>query len=557
VRRSLAPLLALAVLTFVVGLGAPAITDSDEAFYAEAAREMVESGDWLTPAFNYEPRFQKPILYYWVTAATFAVTGPGPGAARLWSALAGVGLVWITAGLARRWYDDDTALVAGAIVATGFGYVALARMALPDLPLAFFITATIAAALISVGDRVPRPRRWLLGAAVAAALGFLTKGPLAVVIPALVVLPIVAIERRASRLRAGDLALAALAFVVVALPWYLAMGWLHGPAYLSGFFLGDNLERFATDRFNEPRPWWYYGPVVVGGLVPWAPYLILGAGAAGRMAARRGAAGSLETRLVLWIVLPLALLTLSVGKQPRYVLPLLPPLALLVAHGIVDRTRARRGLDGGLYRQAPDRLLQGASVAAGVVLAAAGALVWRAAPLFVGVPSWQTGLGAGLAVAGGVAVVAAALSRRWWRQAPSVLAWGTAVAMPALMIGTLGGGADETVVQVARAVTAARRAEEPVGVSRVFVRNLVFYTGVRQTDLIDDEQAAAFLRQEQRALVVLPAEVLERLEAAGVPAPVRLGEFHYFNEGGLRLRSVLWPEPARDVQRVLVVATRP
>ncbi len=227
-RRSLAPLLVVAGLTFLAGLGAPAITDSDEAFYAEAAREMIESGDWLTPTFNYEPRFQKPILYYWLTAATFGVTGPGPGAARLWSALAGVGLVFVTAGLARRWYDDDTALVAGAIVATSFGYVALGRMALPDLPLAFFITGTIGAALIAVGDRVPRPRRWLLLAAAAAALGFLTKGPLAVVIPGLVVAPIVAIERRTSRLNAADLVLAAVVFVAVAVPWYFAMGWLHG-----------------------------------------------------------------------------------------------------------------------------------------------------------------------------------------------------------------------------------------------------------------------------------------------------------------------------------------
>ena len=73
VRRSLAPLLVLAGQTFLVGLGGPAITDADEAFYAEAAREMVESGDWLTPHYDYEPRFQKPVLYYWATAATFLV----------------------------------------------------------------------------------------------------------------------------------------------------------------------------------------------------------------------------------------------------------------------------------------------------------------------------------------------------------------------------------------------------------------------------------------------------------------------------------------------------
>jgi 4-amino-4-deoxy-L-arabinose transferase-like glycosyltransferase len=556
VRRSLAPLLVLAGLTFFVGLGAPALTDSDEAFYAEASREMVESGDWLTPAFNYEPRFQKPILYYWVTAATFAVTGPGPGASRLWSALSGLGLVFVTAGLARRWYDDDTALFAGAIVATSFGYVALARMALPDLPLALGITATISAALIAVGDRVPRPRRWLIGAAVAAALGFLTKGPLAVVVPALVVVPIVAIERRASRLRPGDLLAAAVVFVVVATPWYAAMWWLHGTEYLAGFFVGDNLERFATDRFNDPRPWWYYGPVIVGGLVPWAPFLVLGLGPLWRMVTGRGGTGSLETRLALWVLMPLLLLSISVGKQPRYVLPLLPPLALLVAHAVMERTRSRRGLDGGLYRRAPDRLLQAAAIGAGLILAAAGLLVWRAQPLFAGVPPWQTMTAAVLTSAGGFAVSATALSAKW-RFAPWMLAAATAVAMPALIIGVLGGGPVESVRQVAQAVLSARRAEEPVGVSRVFVRSLVFYTGVRQTDLIDDAQLDAFLRQDGRALVVVPVEILDRVEASGTPRGVRLGEFRYFNEGGLRLRSILWPDPARDVQRVVLVATRP
>ncbi len=555
-RRSLAPLLVLAGLTFFVGLGAPALTDSDEAFYAEASREMVESGDWLTPAFNYEPRFQKPILYYWVTAATFAVTGPGPGASRLWSALSGLGLVFVTAGLARRWYDDDTALFAGAIVATSFGYVALARMALPDLPLALGITATISAALIAVGDRVPRPRRWLIGAAVAAALGFLTKGPLAVVVPALVVVPIVAIERRASRLRPGDLLAAAVVFVVVATPWYAAMWWLHGTEYLAGFFVGDNLERFATDRFNDPRPWWYYGPVIVGGLVPWAPFLVLGLGPLWRMVTGRGGTGSLETRLALWVLMPLLLLSISVGKQPRYVLPLLPPLALLVAHAVMERTRSRRGLDGGLYRRAPDRLLQAAAIGAGLILAAAGLLVWRAQPLFAGVPPWQTMTAAVLTSAGGFAVSATALSAKW-RFAPWMLAAATAVAMPALIIGVLGGGPVESVRQVAQAVLSARRAEEPVGVSRVFVRSLVFYTGVRQTDLIDDAQLDAFLRQDGRALVVVPVEILDRVEASGTPRGVRLGEFRYFNEGGLRLRSILWPDPARDVQRVVLVATRP
>ena len=554
VRRSLAPLLLLAGLTFLVGLGAPAITDSDEAFYAEAAREMVESGDWLTPHYNYEPRFQKPVLYYWVTAATFAVTGPGERAARLWAALSGVGLVFVTAGLARRWYDDDTALLAGAVVATSFGYVALGRMSLPDLPLALSVTTTIATSLIAIGDRVPRPRQWLLAAAVSAALGFLTKGPLAVVLPAAVVLPILMIERRVSRVRAADVLVAAAAFTALAAPWYLAMWWRHGTPYLDSFFVGDNLARFATDRFNEPRPWWYYGPVIVGGVVPWAPYLLLGLGATLRVLTLRGGLGSLETRLALWMVLPLALFTLSVGKQPRYVLPLLPPIAILIAHGIVDRTRSGRGRDGGLYQQRPDRGLQAASLASGAILLVAAALVWRARPLFVDIPAWQSMSAAATIGMAGLAVVGVALSRGW-RQAPWALAYASALALPALVLGVLAGGPEDAVHRVARAVVTARQASEPVGVSHVFVRNLVFYTGVKQTDLITDEQLTAFLSQAGTALVVAPADVLDRVESAGAPRAQRLAEFPYVNEAGLRLRSFLWPDPARDVQRVLLVRT--
>ena len=122
-----------------------AITDADEAYYAEAAREMVESGDWLTPSFNYAERFQKPVLYYWLTAVTYVVLGLGEWSARFWSALAGVGLAFVTWSIGRsHTRQEEVGWMAGAIVATSFGYFAIARMALPDLPLALFITLTIA-----------------------------------------------------------------------------------------------------------------------------------------------------------------------------------------------------------------------------------------------------------------------------------------------------------------------------------------------------------------------------------------------------------------------------
>src|SRR6185436_7932037 len=147
VNRAALTLLILCVFTFFVGLGRQAITDSDEGYYAEASREMVESGDWLTPHFNYENRFEKPPLYYWLTAATYLATGPGEGAARFWSAMSALGLVLLTWAIAGGPIRKSAAWLAAVIVATSFGCFTMGRWALPDLPLTFFITLGIWAAL--------------------------------------------------------------------------------------------------------------------------------------------------------------------------------------------------------------------------------------------------------------------------------------------------------------------------------------------------------------------------------------------------------------------------
>ena len=187
--RQAVVLVGVCALTYFIGLGRPALTDSDEAFYAESAREMTERGDWLTPYYNGQPRFDKPVLYYWLVAGTYLAAGSSAGAARFPAALAGVGLVLVTFFCARRWYDRPTALLAGLIGATSAGIVAMARQALPDLPLAFFVTLATWAALVALlhapsRRAEPRERRtWLLVAALAAAGAFLVKGPVG---PALV-----------------------------------------------------------------------------------------------------------------------------------------------------------------------------------------------------------------------------------------------------------------------------------------------------------------------------------------------------------------------------------
>jgi 4-amino-4-deoxy-L-arabinose transferase-like glycosyltransferase len=555
VHRITLPLLLLAALTFFAGLGRGAITDSDEAFYAESSREMVASGDWLTPYYNYETRFQKPVLYYWLTSATYLVTGANEFGARLWAALAGVGLVLITAACGRRWYDETTGLLAGAIVATSFGYFSIGRMALPDLPLTFCITLAIWAALISTLESERSPRKFVVLAALGLGLGFLMKGPVGLIIPLIVIIPVLMLERRSIGLNPVDIVLGFAIMIAVATPWYLAMWMQHGNEYLQSFFVGDNFERFSTARFNDPRPWWFYLPVVAGGLLPWTPLALTWLGPMTQFLRGRRSVGTIDLRLLMWALLPLVFYTLSVGKQPRYILPVLPPLALLLASSIVERTQEFRGFDG--VRSTPRRAMPVVvgSLLSGIFFVTLAVLLYRAQPLLINVQPVYTTIASYLIATAGAVVILVAVSGAW-RSAPVVIALAAAVTLPAVQYGALSSGGDDTVRQMAQLVQQNRQGQEHVGTYGVFVRNLVFYSGVRTTDVITDDQARDFLSQEQRALMVAPVAVIDRLERERGMKVTRIAELLYFNEAGVRVRTLLWPEPERDLTRVILVANR-
>lgn len=554
-HRITLPLLLLAAVTFFAGLGRGAITDSDEAFYADSAREMVASGDWVTPYYNYEPRFQKPVLYYWLTAAASLVLGDSEMAARLWAAMAGLGLVLVTAAAGRRWYDESTGLLAGAIVATNFGYFSIGRMALPDLPLAFCITLAIWAALVATLEQERSPRKFVVLAALALGLGFLTKGPVGLIIPVIVIVPVLMIERRSIALTPSDLLLGFVVMIAVAVPWYVVMWFRHGNEYLQGFFIGDNFDRFATDRFNDPRPWWFYFPIVAGGLLPWTPLALVWMGPLTQWVRRRRDLSTIDLRLLLWAALPLAFYSLSIGKQPRYILPVLPPLALLLASSIVERTQEWRGFDGARSRPRRATGIVVGSLLSGAFFVALGGLLYRVQPLLINVAPIFTQVAAGIIAASGLLIGLFAISSHW-RTAPVVIALAAAVSLPALQYGGWSSGGDDTIRQMARLVQQQRTAHEAVGTYQVFVRNLVFYAHTKTTDIITDEQAAQFLAQAGRALMVAPADVVDRIERERGLTLVRIAELPYFNEAGVRMRTLLWPDAARDLTRVVLVANR-
>ena len=551
VRRSVLTLLLLSLVTFFLGLGRQAITDSDEAFYAEAAREMVEGNDWLTPHFNYEDRWQKPILYYWFTGAAFAGTDVTEFMARFGAALSGVGLVLLTWSAARRLLADPLgAWLAGAIAATCYGYFAMARAALPDLPLAFFMTATIWAVLRATDPAEKLPTSWAAMAGLAAGLGFLTKGPLGVVIPAIVVIPIWWRERRRVVIRPADVAVAFVLFAISGLPWYAAMWAVHGTAYLQSFFVADNLERFATTRYNDVRALWYYVPILIGGLLPWTIFALVPPWRIVRDVIHRvRTLTDVEWRLVIWTLAPLLLFTASIGKQPRYILPVLPPIAMMVGAGIANRIAAA-SRDRGARRE-----LMIATAGTAAMFAAIGALFYRARILFVSAYPALTWIGIVVVACAALALAVTAV-RNSWRGVPLVMPVASALLLLTLQFGAFAGKRPEAVEQIAALIHANRLGGEAVGEYETFVRNLPFYTRLKQVPVTDDSSAMAFLNSTDRVFLVLNRRDYERLKTL-VGRPLNLiGEVTYWNTAGVRLRTLVAPVPEDDLDTVVLISNR-
>ncbi|MGI8671238.1 MAG: ArnT family glycosyltransferase [Luteitalea sp.] len=550
-------------LTFFAGLGRGAIGDSDEAFYAEAAREMVHSGDWLTPHYNYELRFQKPILFYWFVAVAYKAAGVGEAAARVPSALAGLGLSLLTYLVGRRWFDAATGFFAATIVATSFGYFSIGRLSLPDLPLAFFIAAATWGLIEGVGVPLAAPavsparrRTWLACAAVMMGLGLLAKGPVALVLPMLAVAPVWWKERPSGRAgdvvgwqpRVTDVLLVAGLVTLVAAPWFLAMLQHHGPAYIHRFFVGENLERFATDRYNDPRPFWFYVPIVLGGLLPWSPFILLWLPTWRRVFSGTRLVTRAEWRAILWAAVPFVFYSLSIGKQPRYILPMLPPMALLLARSVLAR------LPDAPVRMPRQTALAWCGTLSALILFTLGVLLHRARPLLFALTPSLALVGSGVITIAAVSVLVASWSRRRWAL-PVTLAAASIATLLSLQYSVATAADLEPVQVMARTYTAVYHGE-PSATHRVFVRNLVFYTGVKQTDLVEPAAVVAFLQQSTRVLCVITRDDLDRLTRDRGLQTRTLAEVQYFNPAGVRLRTLLWPDPSRDLETVLLVTNQ-
>ena len=344
----------LAAVLYLPGLAKPALWEPDEGRYAEIAREMVVSGDYITPRDDYELYFEKPPLVYWAKAAAIKIFGINEFAIRLPAALFSIGQVVVTAALAEAMFGIASGCLAALALALSPLFFGFAQFATLDPALAFFLTAAMAVFYVAAyDDSFSRPisRRWMLLSAAMLALGTLAKGPVALLLGGVIAFIWLASERRLADISAMPLVACFFIYAVIVVPWFM-IAEARNPGFLRFFIIDEHFERYATSNEHGWGPWFFI-PIVIGGSWPWFFFVPLGWSAMHIRNGSGSAPAPSEHRrsdarfLGTWFVVVFVFFSDSPFlKLGTYILPALPPLAIVAAYGLASLRAlddARRG----------------------------------------------------------------------------------------------------------------------------------------------------------------------------------------------------------------------
>jgi len=319
--------LLLAVLWFGT-LGIRPLYKADESRYAEISREMVASGDWVTPRLNGFKYFEKPPLQYWATAGFFQLFGERDWVARLWSALLGFAGLVLTFHAGNRLFGAPTGAYAAAVLASSPLYIVLGQVNTLDMGVSFFLAAAIFAAALE------RPL-WFW---TACALAVLSKGLIGIVLPGAALGLYMLVRRDWSLIRRFRPLSGGMLFLAITAPWFIAVSAANSE-FAHFFFVQEHFQRFTTEMHQRAHPWWYFVPVLAAGMVPWL--LPLGMAAWRALRSR----GDAELLLWCWALVVFVFFSASGSKLPPYILPIFPALALLAARSLSPGVlRAQSGL---------------------------------------------------------------------------------------------------------------------------------------------------------------------------------------------------------------------
>jgi 4-amino-4-deoxy-L-arabinose transferase-like glycosyltransferase len=553
-------LLVAALVPYFLNLGATSIIDANEAFYAETPREMIESGDYISPTFNYEPRLNKPPLSYWVVAAFYRVAGVSLGASRLPIALGAVVIFATAFLLGRQTFSARAGLLAALTLAATPRMLLFSRRIIIDVYTAMFLGLTLLCFLMAETEPGKR-RRWLAAMYVSVGLGVLTKGPVAVAVPGLVFLAYLVATRQLRSLGRLMLPSGALIVGVIVLPYYAALYAQEGWDAIASFLFRENLARYAEGVGAPDRGPLFYLPVVFADLyLPWSlllpaalalvPWGSIARGqAAGPAppapAAPAASAGRARLLLGLWVAVIVGFFSLSKGQQDLYVLPFVVAGAALVG-GLLDGWLARA------WGRRFDTVVTGSVVvvaAVFVLIGAAGA--WLAGGL-AGRLDLAGAVPTGVVLAGGGLVAIAALARRERSAGVAALAVSLVAAQWILVTRVLPDFEQyKPVPHLAAAIAQQPVRPSAVGTYKIAAPSLVFYLRRHVVHLFDEAELEAFLAGHPESVCVMPAEEYEAVRARLPMATRVIADAQRFDA---RLSEFLSTKPVPRV--VLVAATR-
>ncbi len=328
--RDYALLLLISFFAFWFLLGKIGLIDPDEPFYAMTAREMVESGDWLTPQIFGKPQFEKPIFYYWLAAGSFAIFGESEFTGRLPTAIAATVMVLLTYWIGRRLFNRQTGFIAGLYMATGLELCIMGRLMLTDIPMTIFVSASLFCYWLALEEPNKRDK-WIFWHLVFAGLAVLTKGPIGSLATLMATISFTIFAKKPFLLRPSKgLWWGLLAYAIIVVPWYTLMIVKYKWAFVDEFFIRDNFLRFIRAEHPANNNPWYYPGVFFVGSIPWLPGFVL---------AVRDLFQNVRTDLPrlfvkTWFLSNFLFLTAAASKLPSYGFYLFVPAALMIAYGV-------------------------------------------------------------------------------------------------------------------------------------------------------------------------------------------------------------------------------
>ncbi len=538
--RLLLLFLALAVLWFG-NLDHRKLFHPDEGRYAEIPREMVAAGDWVTPRLNSIKYFEKPPLQYWATAVAYETFGTAQWTSRLWTALSGFLVVLLVYAAGVRLFGAEPGLHAALVLVSSIGFIFSGRFNTLDMGLTLFLTLAVVAFLFAQHERARAGERsfWMHLAWAAAAGAVLSKGLVGAVLPAGALVTYTLLTRDFALWRRLHVVTGSLLFLALTAPWFVQVS-LANPEFPHFFFIHEHFERFLTSVHHRVEPWWFFLPVLILGLLPWTT--LVPAALAGGWREHAAAGGFRPRRFLLaYAAFILLFFSASSSKLSGYVLPMLPPIALLVGERLASIPASR------LRRHLAVPMLLGLFLIAAPFAIEAGNIEPIAAALPEALAVWLSA--AGLVLVAGACFGIHRAKRGRLRPAVVGIALATLVAGQFIDRGAESLSPARSGYDLAVKIAPLLRPDTPLYSFGMYEQSLPFYLGRTVTLVGSAEEMAFGLSQEPQLWIANPLDFEPRWRSEpGAVAVMRTMYFEMFERMGLPMQVV-----TRDADRVVVV----